>query len=253
MPTNTRRDSDPQSDLLSTVRESQAAIVDVVRSWTDVSQRFTRGLPLPVAGVDIASFVDRVFDLAEQTLAAQRQLALALAGVATRQADIAVETIDTAVETTVRASAHPVEERIDAPQDEQAQRDRERPEQPQAGKGAAPKDEPRKQDSKPDRRGYEERSIEELRDRARELEIEGRSSMSKDELVAALRDHRQPRAAKGAVPKDEPRKQDSKPDRRSYEERSIEELRDRARELEIEGRSSMSKDELVAALRKHSK
>lgn len=182
MPINTRRDSGPQSDLLSTVRESQAAIVDVVRSWTDVSQRFTRSLPLPVARVDIASFVDRVFDLAEQTLAAQRQLALALAGVATRQAD-------TAVETTVREHAHPVEERVDAPENEQAQRDRERPEQPQAAKGAAPKDEPSKQDSKPDRRTYEERSIKELRDRARELEIEGRSSMNKDELVAALRKH----------------------------------------------------------------
>lgn len=30
-------------------------------------------------------------------------------------------------------------------------------------------------------------SVDELRDRARELDIEGRSSMSKDELVAALR------------------------------------------------------------------
>jgi hypothetical protein len=187
MPTNSRRDSDPQSDLLSTVRESQAAILDVVRSWTDVSQQVTRSLPRPAAGADIASFVDRVFDLAEQTLAAQRQLALTLAGIATRQADTAVETI-------VRARAHPVEELIDAPQDEQAQRDRERPEQPQAGRGAAPKDEPPKdeppkQDSKPDRRGYEERSIEELRERARELQIEGRSTMSKDELIAALRKH----------------------------------------------------------------
>ena len=36
-------------------------------------------------------------------------------------------------------------------------------------------------------------------------------------------------------------------------ERSLEELRDRARELEIEGRSSMSKDELIAALRQHAK
>ena len=43
------------------------------------------------------------------------------------------------------------------------------------------------------------------------------------------------------------------PDRRTYEERSIEELRDRARELEIEGRSAMSKDELIAALRKQAK
>jgi hypothetical protein len=189
MPTNSRRDSDPQSDLLSTIRESQTALLDVVRSWTDVRQQFTRSLPRPAAGADIASFVDRIFDLAEQTLAAQRQLALTLADIATRQADTAVETIDTAEETTVRKRAHPVEELIDAPQDEPAQRDRERPEQPQAAKGAVSKTEPSKQDSKPDRRGYEERSIKELRDRARELEIEGRSTMSKDELVAALRKH----------------------------------------------------------------
>jgi 23S rRNA C2498 (ribose-2'-O)-methylase RlmM len=39
------------------------------------------------------------------------------------------------------------------------------------------------------RSGFEERSVGELRDRARELEIEGRSAMSKDELIAALREH----------------------------------------------------------------
>jgi hypothetical protein len=40
-------------------------------------------------------------------------------------------------------------------------------------------------------RGVEnlDRSFEELRDRAPELEIEGRSAMSKDQLVAALREH----------------------------------------------------------------
>ena len=45
-------------------------------------------------------------------------------------------------------------------------------------------------------------------------------------------------------------KQEPKVDRRPFEDRSVEELRDRARELDIEGRSQMSKDELVAALRK---
>lgn len=35
---------------------------------------------------------------------------------------------------------------------------------------------------------YEEWSYDELYDRAQELEIDGRSSMSKDELIAALRD-----------------------------------------------------------------
>ena len=42
-------------------------------------------------------------------------------------------------------------------------------------------------------------------------------------------------------------------DRRPFADRSVEELRDRARELEIEGRSAMSKDELIAALRQHAK
>lgn len=36
---------------------------------------------------------------------------------------------------------------------------------------------------------YEDWTVDDLRDRARELEIEGRSSMSKDDLIAALRDH----------------------------------------------------------------
>ena len=107
--------------------------------------------------------------------------------------------------------------------------------------------------AKPDRRGFEERSVEELRDRARQLEIDGRASMSKDELIAALREQRQPKQPNGDAQKTAARPQDTKIDRRPFAERSLEELRDRARELEIEGRSSMSKDELIAALRQHAK
>ena len=36
---------------------------------------------------------------------------------------------------------------------------------------------------------YEDRTVEELRDRASEVGIEGRSDMSKDELIKELRDH----------------------------------------------------------------
>jgi hypothetical protein len=255
MPTNTLRGNDPQTPILSAVRESQTAFIDVVRSWTDITEQLTRRLSLPVAGIDVAGALDRAFDLAEQTLAAQRHLALTLVGVVDRQVataveriDGAVEAVDTAVETvetTGIATAHRIEGEL--------QRGRERVAQPQASTGDAPKAEPPTQDGKPDRRTYEERSIEELRDRARELEIEGRSAMSKDDLVAALRNHRQPKQPNGDADKAGVRAQDSKIDRRPFAERSVEELRERARELEIEGRASMSKDELIAALRQHAK
>ena len=36
---------------------------------------------------------------------------------------------------------------------------------------------------------YEDWTVDDLRDRAAEIGIEGRSDMSKDELISALRDH----------------------------------------------------------------
>ena len=187
MPTETRPDTDPQRYLLSTVRQSQAAVIDTIRTWTTITEQLTRTLRLPVP--DVAGAVDRVFDVAEQTLAVQRQLALTVVGVATRQVDTALETVDTAVETvdtavaavgtTVGKGVRRVEDLVQAAQAEQEQRD---PEQRQAPKAESPQ-----QDRKFDGRTYEERTLEELRERARELQIEGRSSMTKDELIAALR------------------------------------------------------------------
>lgn len=249
MPTETRPDTDPQRYLLSTVRQSQAAVLDTLRAWTTITEQLTRTLRLPVPEVDFAGIVDRTFDLAEQTLAAQHQLARTLAGVATRQVDTTME----AVEATVGERVRRVEDLAETAETEQEQRAPERPQQPQAPTGDTPEAASPKQDRRPDGRTYEERSVEELRERAAELEIEGRSSMTKDELIAALRDHRQRRSARNDAPRSQPPRQERTPDRRTYEERSIEELRERARELEIEGRSTMSKDELVAALRQHAK
>ena len=250
MPTKTPRGNDPQTPILSAMRESQTAFIDVVRSWTNITEQLTRRLPLPVAGIDVAGAVDRTFDLAEQTLAAQRQLALTLVGAVDRQVDTIVET----VESSTRERLREVEGLLRDAEDNQPQPGREGSEQPTADKAEATTGRQRvTQDTKPDRRGFEERSVEELRDRARELEIEGRASMSKDELIAALREQRQPKQPNGDAQKAATRTQDSTIDRRPFAERSLEELRDRARELEIEGRSAMSKDELIAALREHAK
>jgi len=135
--------------------------------------------------------VDRAFDLAERTLDAQRQLAHTLVGTVERQADAVAET----VESTSRETLREVQDTVKA-ETERAQRMVERvepapaprPEKAEkAEKAEADKPKPHKQEPKVDRRPFEERSLEELRERARELDIEGRSAMSTDELVAALR------------------------------------------------------------------
>jgi hypothetical protein len=198
VPTGTQTETDPQPYLLSAVRQSQAAVIDTIRTWTNITEQLTRTLRLPVFEVDLTGVVDRAFDLAEQTLAAQHQLARTLAGVATRQVDTAVSAVSTtveAVETTVGERVRRVEDLIEAAEAEQ-ERIQERPQQPQAPTGDTPKAESSRQDRTPDGRTYEERSVEELRERAGELQIEGRSSMSKDELIAALRGHRKSRSAK---------------------------------------------------------
>ena len=183
MPTETRTVTDPQRYLLSTVRQSQAAVLDTIRTWTTITEQLTRTVRLPVhvpvPDIDFAGAVDRVFDVAEQTLAVQRQLALTVAGVATRQVDTAVEAVDTAV----AAVESTVDERL-----RRAEREQRDPEQPQPP-GDTPKAESPKQNRKFDGRTYEERSVEELRERAGERQLEGRSSMTKDELISALRQH----------------------------------------------------------------
>jgi hypothetical protein len=141
--------------------------------------------------VSLVTFALGLVGAALQTLAAQHQLARALAGVATRQVDTAVSTVSTtleAVETTIGEPVRRVEDLIEAAEAE-PERVRERRQQPQATTGDPLKAESPRQDRRFDGRTYEERTLEELRERARELEIEGRSTMSKDELVAALRQH----------------------------------------------------------------
>ena len=113
-----------------------------------------------MAGIDLAGALDRSFDLAAQTLAAQRQFALTLVGAVERQVDTVVET----VETSTRERRREVEGLRDA-EDNQPQPGREGSERPTADKAEAPTGKQRvTQDTKPDRRSFEERNVEELRD-----------------------------------------------------------------------------------------
>ena len=52
--TETRTDTDPQRYLLSTVRQSQAAVIDTLRAWTTITEQLTHTLRFPVPGVDFA-------------------------------------------------------------------------------------------------------------------------------------------------------------------------------------------------------
>lgn len=85
------------------------------------------------------------------------------------------------------------------------------------------------------RQELEQQTVQQLRKRARQAGIKGRSSMTKDQLIKAL----QPPSTSG------------QPQPGPYEERTVEELQNRAKELGIEGRSSMTKDQLIKALRDH--
>ena len=75
-----------------------------------------------------------------------------------------------------------------------------------------------------------------LQERAEELDVEGRSSMTKDELLKAIE----------AATDDDGRARDSAA---GLEGRTKDELMEMARDRDLEGRSGMTKDDLIEALR----
>ena len=77
-----------------------------------------------------------------------------------------------------------------------------------------------------------------LEERARELEIEGRSSMTKDELLDAIED----------ATDENGRAKDEGGDEGDLSDKTRDELYEMARDRDVEGRSDMTKDELKDAL-----
>jgi hypothetical protein len=81
-------------------------------------------------------------------------------------------------------------------------------------------------------------------------------SVKDDELYEKLRDEGNSKQKSAAIANAAANSSRSKVGQRggsspSYEDWTVDELRDRAAELDIEGRSTMKKDELIAALRDH--
>ncbi len=91
---------------------------------------------------------------------------------------------------------------------------------------------------------YDGLSREDLDELARDRDLEGRSTMSKDELAAALRHDDRTRELRQRPPS-EPLNAPTT----SYEQLTHDELMEVARERDLEGRSQLSKEELVDALR----
>ena len=69
-----------QDEVLNTVRRSQEAVIDAIRTWSETIQSITPKLPaLPVPGADKLPKPEEVvasaYDFAEQLLASQRKFA----------------------------------------------------------------------------------------------------------------------------------------------------------------------------------
>ncbi len=226
-----------------TVREGTQQAAETVQAAPDAARRRTGGNPLAAglvafgAGLLAASLLPRT--RAEEEVASElthrleplREEAAAVGkGLAEDVRDSAQQGMEqtrqaaTEAAETVRSDAEEAAQHVrrEAPGDAAEGDGGQRGEDGMAasvpakeGAAAPPRDDER---TRPPR--YEDHSVEELQQMASERDIEGRSSMNKPELIAAI-----------------------------LEDHSVEELHQMASERDIEGRSSMNKPELIEALR----
>jgi hypothetical protein len=75
-------------ELVRTAYRSQDAVATALRTWTGAVAALAAGQPFP-SPADARAAVDAFFDVAEQLLAGQRALAVALLGAGAEIADIA--------------------------------------------------------------------------------------------------------------------------------------------------------------------
>jgi hypothetical protein len=168
-------------------RRTQDAYVDVVRTWTEGFSRVVPSLfmwSFDPKGLRADEAIDSGFDLAEELLASQRQIAHQLFEATKPLFDVAVKQQREFLglgERVQREFVDQIELQREA-QREKAQREqaeREEVEREQA--------ERERQEAKSK---YQNMTLEELREAAADAGIEGRSSLGKQQLITALLERR---------------------------------------------------------------
>jgi hemerythrin superfamily protein len=155
-----------QQQVLDLVTRSQDAIVKAVKAWTDTVSRLLPDLP-PMSGGEPASrpanAIDQAFDFAERLLASQRRFARELLGGGRGPEEAWEET-----------GERQEQQRSQPSTEDQKPSQRGRPQQ-RGGRGGG------------EGRDYAEMSLQELRELARDRNLPGRSGLSKQELIGALK------------------------------------------------------------------
>lgn len=153
-----------RNQSLDLVRQSQNAVVEGVRAWSEALGSLAPAGQATGWTVRPEEAVDAVFDVAEQTLATQRQVARQFWGAAVTMTESAAQRTSTAAQEASAAG-----------------------QQASAASTRAPAETSTAKSTGED---YESMTVEELQDEAARAGVEGRSQMNKQELVKALRKHR---------------------------------------------------------------
>lgn len=241
------------------VRQGQQAVWDVVRTWSDAAQRAMPNVSASAAAQwrpdDV---VERVFDFSNRLLSMQRKFAADLFGAVGGTTEEAWEQPSPPAEVPTpeeaaaassprgRPGAKKATAKKSAAKRSTAKRStakKSTAKKSTAKKSTAKKSTAKKSTAKKSTAGratapaaaaeeLRDETVEQLQERARDADVEGRSQMSKDDLVDALSSEQ---GGGGEAPRD-------------YASMSVVELREEAKRRDIKGRTGMNKAQLVRAL-----